>query len=521
VSTGKWIGIVAVAAAIGFAGGCALVLAFKAGDGSDGGVEDQSRAFAPVEGAEAAKLAERFRPWLMFDSGEKWRPQSIASLLKERDPNGPLHEFCIRVPGREDECRPVGSLQRFEQLVAENSAVGSSSYLNIHGSGESDEYVAPHRDSPCRRSGLEDCDDQPGSAIYYHVTSSNERFYIDYWWFLRFNHFGLTNCSSGGSGICDEHEGDWEGVTLVTAPEDEHTLDYVVYAAHKGTFRYPAEELKSHGVRPFVYVAEGSHAAYPGPCEALIACSQPNVVAGVAHVPETDIDGRRPWARNADKCNPEEEETSCLLELPEAEPGQSVWTTWAGLWGATCGSRCHIGHPQSPASPGLQNRFQHPWCSVQKGAMTCDSVAQGCGDWLGPLVSVLACNPNAIARGLRTPEELPSGGLALAVTAPNGEPRKLSASTRGVVQALGKPLVPESKVVVRDAGLSTEILVRASAGNHLIETRFEPFEKGAAGRTLEIEVGETKSGNPVLHARRGDGTPVSPEEQRQVTLRAG
>ena len=149
------------------------------------------------------------------------------------------------IPGKEDECKPVGSLERFEQLVAENSAVGSSTYLNIHGNGESGEYVAPNRDAACQRRGLEDCDDQPGSAIYYHVTSSNERFYIDYWWFLRFNHFGLTNCSSGGSGICDEHEGDWEGVTLVTAPEDEHTLDYVVYAAHKGTFRYPAEAAQT------------------------------------------------------------------------------------------------------------------------------------------------------------------------------------------------------------------------------------------------------------------------------------
>jgi hypothetical protein len=137
------------------------------------------------------------------------------------------------------------------------------------------------------------------------------------------------------------------------------------------------------------------------------------------------------------------------------------------------------------------------------------------------VVSVLACNPNAIARGLRTPEELPSGGLKLTVAVPGGEPRHISATTRGVVQALGKPLIPKSKVVVSDAGLSTEILIRASAGNHLLEARFEPFEKSAAGRTLEIEVGETESGTPVLHAHRGDGTPVSPEEQQRVTLRAG
>ena len=53
-----------------------------------------------------------------------------------------------------------------------------------------------------------------------------------------------------------------------------------------------------------MYIADGSHAAYPARCEELIACSQPNVVAGVVHVPETEIDGRRPWARNSRQMQP-------------------------------------------------------------------------------------------------------------------------------------------------------------------------------------------------------------------------
>ena len=86
--------------------------------------------------------------------------------------------------------------------------------------------------------------------MYYHVTESNGRFYVDYWWFLRFNHLhlqaGLT-CrlqQARESSVCDEHEGDWEGVTVVTPPNDEDHIDYVVYAAHKGTFRYSASQLK-------------------------------------------------------------------------------------------------------------------------------------------------------------------------------------------------------------------------------------------------------------------------------------
>ena len=85
------------------------------------------------------------------------------------------------------------------------------------------------------------------SAIYYHVTQSNDRYYIDYWIFYRFNHFSRSapglSCKSQlarENDVCDEHEGDWEGVTEVTQPDDATRLDYIVYAAHKGTFRYSA-----------------------------------------------------------------------------------------------------------------------------------------------------------------------------------------------------------------------------------------------------------------------------------------
>ena len=512
--------VVCGAFVLGVIAGGALIYFFNESNDSDPLAPEEGRAYAPVEGDEAAELAGSFRPWLMFDSEEKWRPQSIPSVLAERGADGePLHEFCTRTLGKQRECLPVDSIERFETLVAEKGALGNSTYLDIDGEGDRREYQAPQRSPACRRGGLLDCDDQPGSAIYYHVTSSNQRFYIDYWWFLRFNNFGLTNCSSGGSGICDEHEGDWEGITLVTAPQDEDTLDYVVYAAHKGTSRYPAERLERREGRPVVYVANGSHASYPRPCRGTIVCFQPNVFAGLFELPETDIDGRRPWARNDDECPPEAD-GSCLLPLPGAEPGQTSWTTWAGLWGETCGNRCHERHPQAPASPGLQNRFQHPWCSIQDGAQTCDSTAQGCSDWLGPLVSVLACNPSAIALGLSSPEEVPSGGLTLRVTAPDDKKRRLSATTRGVVQALGRPLSPGSHVVVGDAGKGTELLVRAAAGTRLLEARFDPFAAGEAGRTFEVEVKESSSGIPLLRATRGDGTRVAPKERRRVTVEA-
>jgi len=488
----------------------------RGGSGSAPSPPEETRAFAPVEGPEAATLASRFRPWLAFDSDEKWRPRSIPSLLAEQGPNGkPLHRFCLRTPGKEDECWPLGSLQRFEALAAKYSAQASSTYLDI-GTYEG-KYREPEPSAACRKSGLLDCDDEPGSAIYYHVTSSNQRFYIDYWWFLRFNHFNLTNCSISDTGVCDEHEGDWEGVTLVTAPEDEDTLDYVVYAAHKGTFRYPASRLERRDGQPVVYVANGSHASYPRACRGTILCFQPNVLVGPIDVPETDIDGRRPWARNEDECPPDRA-GSCLLALPDPEPGQSVWTNWAGLWGATCGKRCAAPHPQSPDSPGRQGRFEHPWCSAQNGSLTCDSTGPGCSDWLGPWVSVLACNPKAISHVLSAQEELPTGELTMKVSAPDGTLRKLSATTPGVVQALGTPLGPGAEVVVSDAGADTEILVRAAKGRKLLEARFNQFSTGTGGKALEIEVAGSRRGVPVLRAVLPDGTRMAPVERRRLTV---
>ena len=506
--------VIALVFLLGFVAGGALVFVLK----EDHRVEvtpDRGRAYAPVIGSEAAELAERFRPQLMFDSGERWRPISVESLLAERDAGGePLHRFCKRLQGGV-ECEPIDDLAEFETLISENSAQGSSTYVDIAGRKLGD-YRAPRRSAACAETGLWDCDGDPGSAIYYSVVSSNERFYIDYWWFMRFNHFGLTSCSAEID-LCGEHEGDWEGVTLVTAPNDSRSLDYVVYAAHNGTFRYPARALIPAGQRgPQVFVANGSHASYPKPCSS--PCSQPIAFAGLVDLPESSTDGKRAWARNDDSCGTPSA-GSCLLPLPAVEPGRAPWTTWAGLWGESCGSRCGTKHPQAPASPGLQARFQSPWCSIQTGALACDTTAQGCSDWLGPVVAALACNPAAVSRSLSEPEELPSGGLKLTVIPADDQPRRISPTTRGIVQALGPPLRVGDRLQVSDAGASTEILIRAQEGNRLLEARFSPFTSGAAGQRLEVTVEATKGGVPVLRAVDSEGARVAPVERRRIALK--
>jgi Vacuolar protein sorting-associated protein 62 len=488
--------------------------------GSDEGeaaLPDRGRAFSPVPEPQAGELAERFRPWLRFDSGERWRPISVGHLLSERRPDGrPAHLFCSRTGGRR-ECDPLGGEEELAEAVEESNARGDSTFLDIAGKRVRD-YRASRRDTGCLEPPLQECGEGPGSAIYYRVTNSNERFYVDYWWFMRYNHFaGTSPTCFVRSPICGEHEGDWEGVTLVTPPNDSESLDYVVYAAHEGTFRYPAEQLELHdGRRPEVFVANGSHAAYPKACAKRIFCSQPIAVAGV-DLPEASTDGLGLWERNEESCEPGAP-GSCLLPLPRADAAIPTWVTWPGLWGETCGSRCESEGPQAPASPGLQTRFQYPWCSTQGSSLSCDSVAPGCSDWLGPLVAVLACNPAGVTNALRATEELPAGALAVAVTSPDGSTRETSATTTGVVQALGAPLLPGSVASVTGSGPDTQILVRAQSGRELLEASFEPIA-GPRKVPVDIEIHVELQGDELIAFGTGElGAAFTPVDTRRVLL---
>ncbi len=449
-----------------------------------GGGTRQPEAFSEVDEALAGELAERFRPWLKFDSGERWRPLNVSYLLDEGD-----HEFCTRMEGG-PECRPIENAEDFDRLTRESGALGPPTYLDIAG-GRVDEYHGPEK---CGE--LEDCGTKPRSAIYYHVIESNNRFYVDYWWFLRFNHFPRSvpsiSCRSQKAleaDVCDEHEGDWEGVTVVTPPDEDEKVDYVVYAAHKGTFRYTASQLQMReGTRPTVYVAQGSHASYPERCAR--GCSQPPALAvdGLVDLPESDFDGEEEWARNGEKCVPNAPD-SCLESL-----SSQAWTTWPGLWGAGCGDACgRSAVDNSPHSPGVQTRYLSPWCSSQGGVLTCDGRALRCSDWLGPQVVAVACDPPTVAEAYQATNATEPGTLALVFH----ERERSLATTPGVVQELGRPLQPgEGFTAIADSP-ATQVLVRAEESGVVVEDRFSGLAEQAGARIV-VTVTHGSDGPTVL-----------------------
>lgn len=115
---------------------------------------------------------------------------------------------------------------------------------------------------------------------------------------------------------------------MVTPPGKDDQLDYVAYAAHKGTFRYTTSELNLHEkTRPEVYVARGSHASYPTACPS--SCDQPIAVEGLVTLPEGTFDGQKEWERNGETCRANTKD-SCLWSLPRTDRDPQAWTVWPG-----------------------------------------------------------------------------------------------------------------------------------------------------------------------------------------------
>lgn len=300
-------------------------------------------------GPVAPANAQRLRPHLKFDSGEKWRPLDVDRFLDE-----PGNERCDDgFPS--DSCVPVGGLTGLRSEP-------QSEYLDLngHGAGEPDDYRSPSLAEQCKGGGgsqLQDCDEGPVSAIYWHAVEppGDPYTYLDYWWFFRLN-----------EQTANVHEGDWEGMTVASPKGDSGTFHWAAFAAHDGNWRYLRDvlecdgggpgscgtEASKSGARVNAYVARGGHATYPRACAS--DCSQTAAGGESWLFSEEPFGGQRPWGRNGD--------SAALVALPEAkdwdDPSVANWVDWEGLWGAS-GAGGVVGN--SPPSPANQARYDAPW----------------------------------------------------------------------------------------------------------------------------------------------------------------
>jgi hypothetical protein len=276
-------------------------------------------------------LALHFRPLLLFDSQERWRPLDVDRFLGE-----PGHQACP--PLGAGACMPFSSVAQLTPAVA---------YLDLRGvRHDGADATAPDL-AGCPKSLpiLRDCDLRARSKIYAHVVREPDpaakvpprRIAIDYWWFLRYNAYSI-----------DQHEGDWEGVTVIVDPFGKRVLE-VHYAAHADVWRYDRGVPQIVGRHVEVFVARGDHASYPRACRRL--CRQSG-----GTLPEARFDGRRAWVGNtASGCR-----SSCVRLMPAGPDGRTPasWDAWDGRWGA----------PYAPAfppprTPAFQGRFRRPFAA--------------------------------------------------------------------------------------------------------------------------------------------------------------
>jgi hypothetical protein len=274
----------------------------------------------PASAAGDLALALRFRPRLLFDAKERWRPVDVDRFLAE-----PGDQACPAVGT--GPCTPFTSVAQLTPAVA---------YLDMHGTHSDGSDAVPPDLATCAKTlpTLRECDGDGRSLIYAHLVRSGARIAIDYWWFLRYNAYSL-----------DRHQSDWEGVTMNVNRTGTRVLD-VHFAAHASVWQYDDSVPSVVDGRVKVYLANGDHAAYPRPCTRL--CRQSD-----ATLPEAHFGGQRSWIGNsAAGCR-----RSCVRLLPQTTDGAPAsWDAWNGRWGRPTSPT--FAPPQTPA---FQRRFSHPF----------------------------------------------------------------------------------------------------------------------------------------------------------------
>ncbi|MDQ6803646.1 MAG: hypothetical protein M3065_01485 [Actinomycetota bacterium] len=354
-------------------------------------------------------------------------------------------------------------------------------------------YQSPH--AQCRKNYY-DCNTGSYSRIYAHVVPEKSYIFIDYWIFYRFNDAPSPNL------YFDQHQGDWEGMTIaVPARNPDGGIAYVLYRQHAGApWSYlrggvqcgPAKQACTPtSTRPDGFPAAGTHATYVRSCSKsfFFQCRQTN-----SAIPDSGRDGSRPWGNNSDPHS--------VIPLDQCYGPFSVacrmqsWANWNGNWNDLAfGSVAGYKFP-FVASPAGANRgqdyndpahFYHKPPQCENGPSTCpkgahtatarranltaptataaDPIPAPCQTWLGPDVTALACDAKAISSDsnpsldnpgslqLSSPEQAAASGVG-----------STDGSAPGLAQLTGAPLAPNEHVTVTGTGSASEELFVVTQG---------------------------------------------------------
>jgi hypothetical protein len=275
--------------------------------------------------ADTAALLERHRPRLRYDSHEVYFADSAAEwtdsagqTLRRGAQGAVLAETPDSPP------TPLLSL----------AFLGPERYADATAVDGEDLISCPYRDYAERARTLHAQPRYANRAYGRAAVGSDERAWLQYWFFYFYNDFELL----GDEFPAGLHEGDWEMIQLRLDAAGQ-APDLAVYAKHKRADARPWDQVELiDGLRPVVYVARGSHAAY---------------FDRGTHWGEA-------WFDHADGDGPSPELT---LEIADDADPAYAWLRWPGYWGDTKPHSDRTLHPfddSSPRGPGGHAQWKDP-----------------------------------------------------------------------------------------------------------------------------------------------------------------
>lgn len=188
------------------------------------------RALGPRPAASAVQLAKRYAPVLRLASGERYGPLRLedyltTTVLRSGSP-------------------PQGTIAQTKPTLFSLPVTSAATYLDIRGA-EPNSQASRY---PVIEQHLQLV--QPRPTVYFHLAyePGQGRVAIEYWLLYLYNDF------------YDQHEADWEGVTVVL--ENGAPLG-AAYSQHQGRKWIAWSAVSKTATHPVVYVARGSHAEYP------------------------------------------------------------------------------------------------------------------------------------------------------------------------------------------------------------------------------------------------------------------
>jgi hypothetical protein len=221
----------------------------------------------------ATTLLQKYEPVLCFDSDNKVLPMDTDVYVRHCALwETPRSSITFRKP---KQVREWGSLRR-QDLAAFHATNSTLYYLTFA-------QLDPATQQAMQRQGVATTTShiiETGIKQYQNLSAADRTptyhgraFYDDqflvlqYWFFYPINDF---KTSHGG---VNDHEGDWEGVSLffpaaggptvaVVAPSDDWLPLKLLAAAHEGTAPRDWGAIEKQQGHPVFYVARGSHATY-------------------------------------------------------------------------------------------------------------------------------------------------------------------------------------------------------------------------------------------------------------------